>query len=155
MTAFGRALAAGFWTAAFGLAACGGSTAPPASPALPAKERAPTYPEQAPGAADEAEKKSAEPDGAAPPGATAEPEPAVAGLAQAESLLSRAETDLASSLASGDCKTICKAFASLQRAADHICELNGPDDPGGRCSKARAERDEARERVRRSCGSCA
>ncbi len=73
------------------------------------------------------------------------PTPEIAG---ARGELDRAERQLSSSL--GDCAAACRALASMERAADHLCAL----DAGAECSRARERVEAARERVRTSCGGC-
>jgi hypothetical protein len=79
---------------------------------------------------------------------------------EAEAALAQAKTELdtllspagkAVALSSGDarCDKACKAFSSLQRAADGVCRLAGDDTP--RCSKARGTVNENEKRVA-SCG---
>jgi len=62
--------------------------------------------------------------------------------------MERAERQLSSSL--GDCATACRALASMERAADHLCAL----ESGSECSHARERVEAARERVRSTCGGC-
>jgi MYXO-CTERM domain-containing protein len=54
-------------------------------------------------------------------------------------------------LSTSDCLAACKALASMQRAADRLCEL----DTGTTCAEARAKVDDARRRVRAACPMCA
>ena len=51
------------------------------------------------------------------------------------------------------CAIACKAFGSMRRAADRLCELTGDDDSA--CSDARSRVARSGARVRRSCPSCA
>jgi hypothetical protein len=60
------------------------------------------------------------------------------------------ETELG---AGGTCDVACRALASMQRAAEHLCELSGEDDE--RCSGARTRVRSATERVREACPACA
>ena len=53
-------------------------------------------------------------------------------------------------LAATDCTLACKALASLQRAADHLCAVADPDE----CTDARARADRARRAVETQCGGC-
>ncbi len=62
--------------------------------------------------------------------------------------LDRAEQQLGS--APGDCAAACKALASMDRAASHICAL----DSGSECGSARERVEAARRRVQTSCGGC-
>ncbi len=66
----------------------------------------------------------------------------------ARSELDRAEAQLQS--APGDCVAACRALASMERAAAHLCEL----DSGTECGRARERVEAARARVRSSCGGC-
>ena len=74
--------------------------------------------------------------------------------------IGRAERELGESLdafaaAAGDCARLCKALASMQRAAGHLCALtDGDDAQRGRCDAARARVDAARDKVKSSCGGC-
>lgn len=53
-------------------------------------------------------------------------------------------------LAASDCTLACKALASLERAADHLCAVAEPDE----CTDARARVDRARRAVQTQCGGC-
>ena len=55
-------------------------------------------------------------------------------------------------LSSNPCVTACKALASMDRAAAHLCELAGYGD--ARCTNARERVRAATERVRQSCSDC-
>jgi hypothetical protein len=50
------------------------------------------------------------------------------------------------------CTPACRALASMERAATHLCDLAGESDP--RCEGARARVSRASERVRNGCPSC-
>jgi hypothetical protein len=50
------------------------------------------------------------------------------------------------------CTRACKALASMERAADGLCELTGDGDD--RCESARERLRAARELVRRTCSVC-
>ena len=69
-------------------------------------------------------------------------------VAGARSELDRAESQVNASV--GDCATACRALASMERAAEHLCALDG----GRECDHARERLAAARERVRASCGGC-
>jgi hypothetical protein len=84
--------------------------------------------------------------GTTTPGATGEPPPATVGAARSE--LAAREHDV--EMAGGDCEKACKALASLERAANHLCALSEPDE----CADARARVDRARRAVTAQCGSC-
>lgn len=51
-----------------------------------------------------------------------------------------------------DCETACKAFGSMLRSRDRICELTAEDDE--HCVSATTRVDGARERVRQAGCSC-
>lgn len=57
------------------------------------------------------------------------------------------------SASSSPCETACRALASMNRAASHICSLAGQDSDS--CSNARERLRLATERVRQSCSECA
>lgn len=61
---------------------------------------------------------------------------------------SRSERDFAN--VGADCTLACKALASLERAADHLCAVAEP----GECSDARVRVDRARHEVDARCGGC-
>ena len=90
--------------------------------------------------------------GGAPTAATAATEYAKPPSAQKANALAQfndAEGQVQSSLS--DCATACRALASMENAANHICEL---DQGGGDCSSARQRVNAARDRVLRACGAC-
>jgi len=49
-----------------------------------------------------------------------------------------------------DCTLACKALASLERAANHLCAVAEPDE----CNDARVRVDRARRAVEAQCGGC-
>jgi hypothetical protein len=53
-------------------------------------------------------------------------------------------------LAGSDCQAACKALASLERAANHLCAVAEPEE----CTDARVRADRARRAVTSQCGSC-
>jgi len=53
-------------------------------------------------------------------------------------------------VAASDCQVACKALASLERAANHLCAVSEPDE----CTDARARVDRARRVVSQQCGGC-
>ena len=53
-------------------------------------------------------------------------------------------------LAASDCQAACKALASLERAANHLCAVAEPEE----CTDARVRVDRARRAVTSQCGSC-
>jgi MYXO-CTERM domain-containing protein len=64
--------------------------------------------------------------------------------------LDRAIDDALAQLATSDCGVICSALASMNRAAERICQLA----PGPRCDAARAKVAAAQERTRQTCPDC-
>ena len=84
--------------------------------------------------------------GAAHTSNTAEPPPP--GIASARAEIDRDEQRIAA--ARSDCEEACRALASMERAADHLCAL----DSGAECTRVRERVEAARERVRTSCGEC-
>lgn len=50
----------------------------------------------------------------------------------------------------GECATACRALASMESAAHHLCDLGD----AGECSVAQQRVVVARERVERACGKC-
>jgi len=75
-------------------------------------------------------------------------QPSAPEISGARNDLDRAESQIAT--ATGDCATACRALASMERAAQHLCAL----DSGRECDRARERLAAARERVRASCGGC-
>ena len=69
-------------------------------------------------------------------------------IAGARAEIDRAEERIAA--AQSDCAEACRALASMERAADHLCAL----DSGAECSRVRSRVEAARERVRATCGDC-
>ena len=55
-----------------------------------------------------------------------------------------------------DCAQLCKALASMQRAADHLCDLtkDGADLEKQKCTDARVRVTSAKDRVAKVCGGC-
>jgi hypothetical protein len=54
---------------------------------------------------------------------------------------------------SHSCEEGCKAYESMQRAANRICDLDTPRGPD-RCAAARTKVSSADQEIRRRCGSC-
>jgi len=57
-----------------------------------------------------------------------------------------------------DCVMLCKALASMTRAADRICSLSESSaDPTDKqkCEDARAKVNDATQSVKSTCGGCA
>ena len=55
-----------------------------------------------------------------------------------------------------DCSKMCKALASMERAAGHLCDLvkTGVAADKKKCTDAKARVDHARDRVISTCGGC-
>jgi hypothetical protein len=53
-------------------------------------------------------------------------------------------------LAASDCQAACKALASLERAANHLCAVSEPEE----CTDARARVDRAKRAISQQCGGC-
>ena len=69
-------------------------------------------------------------------------------LAVARGELDRASADLEAGLA--ECSSACRALASMERAADHLCELDGAKE----CSSAKERVERARAKVKGSGCLC-
>jgi len=69
-------------------------------------------------------------------------------LAAARGELERAAAALEAGLA--ECSSACRALASMERAADHLCELDGAKE----CSSAKERVERARAKVKSSGCSC-
>ncbi len=85
-------------------------------------------------------------------GPTSAQEAPLATADEAHTAVSGAQTDLDAALAQTavDCSAACVALASMQRAAERLCEL----EPGPRCDTARKRVEAARQRVAERCPSC-
>jgi len=70
------------------------------------------------------------------------------GVAGARSEFQNAEARVAA--ATGDCATACRALASMERAAEHLCAMTDQSE----CDRAHKRLEDAREHVRSSCGGC-
>ncbi len=70
----------------------------------------------------------------------------------------RDEFDMAATQlsAASDCVTMCKALASMRKAAEHLCELtkDGGDDEKKRCDGAKDKVAAAEVKVKSTCGGC-
>jgi hypothetical protein len=77
-------------------------------------------------------------------------------LAEARAAFERYTEDVGSALSAGkQCEQACKAFGSMDRSSQRICDLNGPGDPDDRCKIAKERVSDARARLQRACGGCA
>lgn len=152
---------------AFVLCACaaqrGGEKSPPA--AAPSSGAPASYPQQQgePGSHDgapdlQAPSMQPTPTGTAlPPGPPAvtppeDPRRREAALRAARSEVDRTSSDLEASLS--DCANACRALASLERAAGHLCELASEIEDRRKCEDAKTRVQSARARIRASCGTC-
>jgi hypothetical protein len=142
---------------ALSLTMCGGAAVQraPEAPAssAPAPADAPAgagaYPTATP-----ATPQPSQPPAGAPPATMAPPAENAAGSGRdaARSEFARAQSDLEA--ASTDCVAACRALASMERAAQHLCDLAGDPDDQNRCNDARRKVVAARERIRSACGTC-
>ena len=73
-------------------------------------------------------------------------------VGEAEAPTGAGQTADSASLSASPCETACRALASMDRAATHICSLAG--DENERCTNARERVRSATERVRQSCSDC-
>jgi hypothetical protein len=134
------------------LGACGGSAVPAGrTPADSDRSEPEQAPPAMPGYGAQPSQQPGVPTPAGPSDGPFAEEPPMT-LSEALEGFEQASTELSS--AGLRCESACKAFASMQRASERICALNGADDPGSRCRKAKQRLDEARETLRRRCGSC-
>jgi hypothetical protein len=81
-------------------------------------------------------------------------QPAERGAARiaARADLDRAQRELESAV--NDCESACRALASMERAASHLCSLAEEPDDQRRCDDAKLRLTAARGRVRAACGAC-
>lgn len=150
--------------------ACASATRKPAAPAAaPAYQSAPDMssdsikgvPGQAPKSlrsspsSDEAERETA----AAPPTASdiatngsQAHDHRTAALRQASSEIEASQREL--DVAGGDCRNACRALGSMDRAAGHLCGLAQSTDEQRRCGEVTMSVRNARDKVKRMCGSC-
>lgn len=130
------------------LAACNARPAPKApetpadddAPAQPAERAAPAY---APGAPQPQQAQEPTPEAKAnmdAPGFSAH---------AARTDFERAAREVEA--ARGDCAVACRALTSMDRAARHLCNLEGD---GAECKDARDRVKAARDRVTTACGGC-
>ena len=58
--------------------------------------------------------------------------------------------------AGGECATLCKALASMQRSADQLCALtrDGDGSEKKRCTDAQKKLEVASAKVKSTCGGC-
>ncbi|MGK4004732.1 hypothetical protein WMF31_19020 [Sorangium sp. So ce1036] len=87
-----------------------------------------------------------------PPAGAAEGAPMPPSRESADHAPSRKERAAEQSSASS-CETACRALASMERAAQHLCGLAGDADP--RCDGARTRVESAAARVAAQCPRCA
>jgi hypothetical protein len=65
--------------------------------------------------------------------------------------IARAQRDL--EFSRGDCINVCRALGSMDRATGKLCSLTAEAERD-RCDDAKRRLVGARDRVRRTCGSC-
>jgi len=53
-----------------------------------------------------------------------------------------------------ECTNACRALGSMERATGHLCDLATERDDRRRCEDAKTAVLRARDRIRKSCGSC-
>jgi hypothetical protein len=77
---------------------------------------------------------------------------------QAALRAARAEVELAErdldATTSNDCSMACRALASLERAAGHLCDLATEADDRRRCEDAKGKDLRARDKIKVACGVC-
>jgi hypothetical protein len=145
------------------LTMCGGAVrekAPAASPSPAEYTGAPGYPGSPPAsdAASSAGAAPAEPGPLPPPappqaaGVPTDQDTLASRKAAARGDFDHAQRDLQA--AASDCAAACKALASMDRAASHMCELADNPEDQRRCDDAKVRLGTARERVRSACGTC-
>ena len=66
--------------------------------------------------------------------------------------MDRAQREL--DVSGGNCVNACRALGSMDRAAGRLCGLARSSDERDRCSDAATKVKTARDRVKRTCGSC-
>ncbi len=138
------------------LAACGGGQErPPASPASePASDKSGQAPAQAAPGAPEHDGSPESVTAPAPTGTGQGGDKKAELRAQqreARRDLERAERDAQT----GDCPGACRALASMERAAAHLCSLaTAAGDSASDCDDAERRLKAARDRVRAACGTC-
>lgn len=133
------------------LAGCASNKAPPAAaPAPSPSEGSVASPATPSPASDEAASKATA--DAAPSAASANAPGASGALAASSGELEKAHRDL--ELAAGDCTNACRALGSMDRAAGKLCTLARSTDERDRCGEAKVKVQNARDRVKRTCGSC-
>jgi hypothetical protein len=57
-------------------------------------------------------------------------------------------------VAASDCTSACRALGSMDRAAGLLCQLAQDNDETRRCADAKERVYSARDRVKKTCGSC-
>jgi hypothetical protein len=75
-----------------------------------------------------------------------------AAIARLSSEIEAAQREL--DMAGSNCTAACRALASMDRAAGHLCELALGGDEIRRCEDAKDRVRAARDRVRAACGRC-
>ena len=128
------------------------STAEPARPADTAAYGQGGVPRADDGKPSQPNYPSAPPPPPGAPAGMAQPGSRALVMRQAAIELDVAEREIL--VASGDCRSACRALGSMDRATGHLCELAVEPDDRDRCDDAKAKLLVARDRVRSTCGSC-
>lgn len=137
--------------------AMGSKSAPQAPAASPSAPGPQGYPSPAPGA-QQPEAAAVETPATRAPDADAAPSkstnaPATSGaLAGSPGELERAQREL--EIAAGNCENACRALGSMDRATGKLCTLARSTYELDRCGDAKTKLQNARDRVKRTCGSC-
>ena len=76
-----------------------------------------------------------------------------AALRAARTEVELAERDL-DATSSSDCSMACRALASLERAAGHLCDLATEADDRRHCEDAKTKVLRARDKIKSACGVC-
>jgi hypothetical protein len=89
----------------------------------------------------------------------AAPQPGTSASSSVQATQKKAQGDLEAAqreldVAAGDCRAACKALASMDSAAGHICRMASSPDERVSCEEAKAKVLRARDKVRSTCGGC-
>lgn len=79
--------------------------------------------------------------------------PRTMALTNAQNDVDSSQRELDPNLANNDCKNACRALGSMDRAAGRLCGLVQNDEMR-RCDDAKEKVYSARDRVKRTCGTC-
>lgn len=124
------------------------ASATPAAEAAPAPVQAPLSPSES------------SPEHAAPARTSTDDAPSKAGVSRGRAAalreaghdFDRSQRELDAT--AGDCRSVCRALASMDRAAGRVCSLTEGEPDGERCRDVSNRLYSARDRVRRTCGAC-